>query len=307
MENSELTGIERELVLQYLIDGNVPVTVTLVESQELEDGAQLPVIFPVALKAEQIEVSHKGVILLKNPPEDVQKFAGKQVKVEFYFHRMGLYFITQMQETSSGLAIDIPDAIQRIQSQEVRSKYDLTVNFYFSCRNQSNINIDCVPEDGYTLFSRPVWSSIPVEKQVLAKGYLEKFVAEAKKEKNAGNGIQLISICRYLVEDVAATPLPSLQSNVKSLGVLYVDHERFVLASAKGNFPLAIGGEYAVKMSLRLKDGPILSRNIFVTCVVAKIFKIENDERVVAECLFTSIQEEDVRFLYEKATSKLFI
>lgn len=307
MEKPELTGIERELVLQYLIDGNVPVTVTLVENQELEDAAQLPVIFPVALKAEQIEVSHKGVILLKNPPEDVQKFAGKQVKIEFYFHRMGLYFVTQMQETDAGLAIDIPDAIQRIQNQDARSKYDITINFYFSCQNQTNINIGCVPENGYELFSRPVWSSIPVEKQILAKGYLEKFVADAKKDKNAGNGIQLISICRYLVEDVTIEPLPSLQNDVKELGVLYVDHERFVLSSARGQFPLAIGGEYAVKMSLRLKDGPILARNIFITCIVSKIFKIENDERAVAECLFTSIQEEDVRFLYEKATRKLFI
>ena len=28
MEHDKLTGIERELVLQYLIDGNVPVTLT---------------------------------------------------------------------------------------------------------------------------------------------------------------------------------------------------------------------------------------------------------------------------------------
>ena len=31
MEHDRLTGIERELVLQYLIDGNVPVTLTTVE------------------------------------------------------------------------------------------------------------------------------------------------------------------------------------------------------------------------------------------------------------------------------------
>ena len=31
MEHDKLTGIERELVLQYLIDGNVPVTLTPIE------------------------------------------------------------------------------------------------------------------------------------------------------------------------------------------------------------------------------------------------------------------------------------
>ena len=30
-QHSKLTGIERELVLQYLIDGNVPVTLTPIE------------------------------------------------------------------------------------------------------------------------------------------------------------------------------------------------------------------------------------------------------------------------------------
>ena len=31
MENENLTGIERELVLQYLIDGNIPVTLTPID------------------------------------------------------------------------------------------------------------------------------------------------------------------------------------------------------------------------------------------------------------------------------------
>ena len=34
MESNNLTGIERELVLQYLIDGNVPVTVTPIDLPE---------------------------------------------------------------------------------------------------------------------------------------------------------------------------------------------------------------------------------------------------------------------------------
>ena len=34
MEKTKLSGIERELVLQYLIDGNVPVTITPVENSK---------------------------------------------------------------------------------------------------------------------------------------------------------------------------------------------------------------------------------------------------------------------------------
>ena len=59
MEHDRLTGIERELVLQYLIDGNVPVTLTPVEeslSSDLDDKegeirSLTSQIFPVAIKA----------------------------------------------------------------------------------------------------------------------------------------------------------------------------------------------------------------------------------------------------------------
>ena len=37
MEKNKLSGIERELVLQYLIDGNVPVIITPVSENETDD------------------------------------------------------------------------------------------------------------------------------------------------------------------------------------------------------------------------------------------------------------------------------
>lgn len=308
MSNMELTGIERQLVLQYLMDGNVPVTVTLHEEQNKGDNPDLlPVVFPVAIEAEQIVVSDKGIILLKNPPHSVQGFAGKHVKVEFYFHRLGLYFITEMRESSYGLALVIPDAIQRIQDDNTASvTYDFTAAIYYSCQNKSNVNFECVPANGYKLFSRPVWSSIAVENQPQTKQLLEKFVAEAKKEKNAGNGIQLIPICRFLVEKDAPV-FESLEGRVKPFGILFVDHERIVLAENQQAPSLVLGEEYAVKMSFRIQDSPIFSRDIFATCAVIKIYSSDGSGKNVADCTFTSIQEEDIRFLYEKATSKLFI
>ena len=60
MEKTKLSGIERELVLQYLIDGNVPVTITPVENSTAEsDGKIHPLnsaVFPLALNAGQISV-----------------------------------------------------------------------------------------------------------------------------------------------------------------------------------------------------------------------------------------------------------
>ena len=40
-ENKELTKIERELVLQYLMDDNVPLTDTLEKKQEQADSEKI--------------------------------------------------------------------------------------------------------------------------------------------------------------------------------------------------------------------------------------------------------------------------
>ena len=110
MKNEKLTGIERELVLQYLIDGNVPVTVTPVESENDADTIHsVPSqIFPVVIKGENVKVSKSGEISLKNLPESAVSFKSKNVKVEFYFNRVGLFFITQVKSVKAGLALVIP-------------------------------------------------------------------------------------------------------------------------------------------------------------------------------------------------------
>ena len=107
MEHDKLTGIERELVLQYLIDGNVPVTLTPIEDEitsdekdtEREIRSLTSQIFPVAIKGEHMTVKKNGVILLENPAQSIKSFANKNVKVEFYFNHVGLYFISPVTAT----------------------------------------------------------------------------------------------------------------------------------------------------------------------------------------------------------------
>ncbi|MFA6856989.1 MAG: hypothetical protein WCR31_07260 [Treponema sp.] len=305
MESKDLTGIERQLVLQYLIDGNVPVTVTPVEKKSDDKRIKplLSAVFPVALKAEQITVLDKGIILLKNPPQSVIGFAGKTVRVEFYFNRVGLFFTTEMKSIKAGLALVIPAVIHRIIDVEIKHDYDFSASIYYSCSNKSEVNIDCVPGEGFELFTRPVWSTIPLSDQKRAKVYLEQFVSEAKKEKNAGNGLQLIPICRYLVK--TNTAIQSVQGRVKPFSILYVDHERIVFGSDNETFPLAQGAEYALRMSFMLRQGPVAKRDVFATCIPAKIYSSEDSKHMCADCVYTSLQEEDKRFMYEKATKKL--
>ena len=67
MVEKSLTGIERELVLQYLIDGNVPVTLTPIEDENESNSDELiksltSQIFPVAIKGEHMTVKKNGQI-----------------------------------------------------------------------------------------------------------------------------------------------------------------------------------------------------------------------------------------------------
>lgn len=308
MEHKDLTGIERELVLQYLIDGNVPVTVIPIEkksSAQNETVSPLPfAVFPVALKGEQVTVLNQGIILLKNPSDAVSKFSGKMVRVEFYFNRVGLFFVTEMREIKAGLALVIPEAISRIKESRVQKEYDFSATIYYSCSNKATVNFSCIPCAGFQLFTKPVWSSIDLENQKKAKNYLEAFVIQAKKEGGMQNGIFLIPICKYLTE--SEERITSFSGAAKPLSILYVDHERMVIGSENENFSLSEGAEYALKLSFVLATSKI-TRDVFATCIPKRIYRSLDGNRSVADCVYTSLKEEDARFLYEKATKKIFV
>lgn len=304
MKNEKLTGIERELVLQYLIDGNVPVTVTPVESENVADTIHsVPSqIFPVVIKGENVKVSKSGEISLKNLPQSAVSFKSKNVKVEFYFNRVGVFFESKISETKDGYTIELPKEISRIQDVEEEHLYDFSSVIYFDFNNKKDLNIKCVPSKIVELFERPVWKLIPLENQKKAKDLLEKFVEEAKVQKNAGNGLLLIPVCNYLTFE--NTQFESIENRQKPVEILYIDHERIVVGFEQ-NDDFVQNEEFGIKLIFSLKKGPILTRDIFVTAFVNKIYKNEN--KFCIDFKYTTLQEEDMRFLYEKTTKSLFI
>lgn len=313
MEKKVLSGIERQLVLQYLIDGNVPVTLTVCENPE-ETNAEnddkihplSSAVFPVAIKAEQISVLKEGIILLKNSPKNIESFLGKQIKVEFYFNSVGLYFISEMKSVSSGPALVIPSEINRIEDNYVEQKYDFSAKLYTS-GDQSDTSLSCVPAQGFQLFMRPAWSSIKLEKQQEAKDYLEKFVEDAKKSGRAGNGLQLVNICRYMVEEHSET-VEAVQGRVKPFDILFMNHERFVFGFSKNDaVHIESGNEYRLKISFVLRDSLVITRDINVMIRADSVYADSKNGKFCADCTYLDLKEEDIRFLYEKATSLLFI
>ena len=311
MESNNLTGIERELVLQYLIDGNVPVTVTPIDLPEENnsDGEKkikpaLSAVFPVALKGEQIKVLKQGIILLTNPPRSVQNFQTRKVRVEFYFNRLGLYFNTELKEINSGLALVIPSQICRITELEKPRPLDFSVMLFYSCSEKSDVHINCYPVENYRLFTKPVWNDVPEEIQHKTKDYLEEFIAHARKQGTAGNGLQLIPVCRYLAE--AKEKMQEIEGRANPLDIIYADYERIVFASSLDNLHLETGAEYALEMSFPIESTVIKVRKMFLTCCVEALYNDDNKKFAAAICKYTSIKEEDIRFLYEKTTNKIF-
>ena len=310
-DKEKLSGIERELVLQYLMDGNVPVTLTPVNEEKASSNSEgihplASQIFPVALKPEHIHVQKNGKIHLENPPHSVVGFAGKTVRVEFYFNRVGLYFSSLVDKDKKGLYILVPETLNRIKDIEEKTEYDFSAVLFFECNNKKDINTVCVPWEQEVLFSRPVWKSIPLENQKTAKEYLEKFVEKAKAEKNAGNGIQLIPVCNYLTFE-PEQKVQSIENRVLPLSILYVDHERIVLGSSNPQDKYELGHEYGLKLCFSIKNSPILSRDIFVTCAVNNVYSNSDSSRKCIDFVYTTLQEEDLRYLYEKATKRLFV
>lgn len=316
MEN--LTGIERELVLQYLIDGNVPITVTPIDDDDAK-GKVKPAstsVFPIAIKAEQQKVLRQGIILLTNPSESVRNFIGRNVKVEFYFNRLGLYFETRIKESSAGLALIIPSAISRIEEIPTQGRAtEFSATLYYSLSRASvekdaerSIHIECVPASGYDIFSKPVWKDIAEEAQQKAKSYLEEFIVHARKQGVAGNGVQLIPVVRFLAEENHVAKVQSVEGRAMPIEVLFANHERIVFGSRKDSQSQSLkeGCEYALEMLFPMKR-PLNDRKIFTTCRVESVYSDDEKTTSCSVCRYTSIQEEDLRFLYEKCTNEKLI
>ena len=312
MEASKLTGIERELVLQYLIDGNVPVTVTPIEEEALQEERNnekvqpaTSALFPIAIKAEQLKVLEQGIILLTNPPQNVQNFIDKKVKVEFYFNRLGLFFETKIKRIKAGLALVIPSSISRIQEAASAPRpTEFSARLYFSVSQKTDVQIDCVASQGYQIFSKPVWKDIDESAQKKAKEYLERFIVGARQKGVAGSGVQLIPVVRYLSEKISK--MQSVEGRKEPLEVLFASHERIVFGQKAKNIELLDGAEYAIEMNFPLPR-PLLERKIFGACRVESNYFDDEKEFSCSVCRYTSLQEEDIRFLYEKGTGEKFV
>ncbi len=303
MLQNELTGIERQLVLQYLIDGNVPVTVTeestagddlQQKKRNIESG-----VFPVALPGEEFTVLEQGIILLKNPPQAVKLFDGKKVRVQFYFNRLGLYFITTVKSVNSGLALVIPAVIKKIEEKKVKKINDFEALLYYSTVKENQfVKCNFLPE--YSPFSQPKWSDVEEQKQQIAKTYLEKFVMQCRSDgKLIGNGLFLISVVRFLTQEIEQETR-SIKERKNPPSLIYVDDKKVVFACFKEDLEFNEGNEYSLVFSFPILNGPIKERTVYTEIKVEAIYEDDSQTKCCIVCDFFNIKLEDARYLEDK-------
>ena len=325
-EGGELTKIERDLVLKYLVDDNVPLTVTLEDKPQKsetdlvdkktvippkEERVPTSAVFPVAIPSEQTDVLKEGVILLKNPARTVLPFLGKRVRVQFYFNRLGLYFVTEMKEWSGGLAIVIPTSIKRIPENITKRDYSFFATLSYEA-GDAVVSLECLPLTGWDLFSQPKWADISDDCQIEAKALLEKFVLQVKTDSGprVSNGLHLLSVARFLSGNglvfSSSTPDP-IEGRLKPFAVIFADESRVVLASGEGCQSLTAHSLYKLSLVFSLSESKLLKRTVHTECSLERVF--ENDRLPSVKCIslrFERLKEEDWRFLREKFTGQVF-
>lgn len=112
------------------------------------------------------------------------------------------------------------------------------------------------------------------------------------------DSVSSFPICRFLAADNEEVEI--IQGRAAPLEILYINDGMVILGLKQGDFPLQRGNEYPLSLFINL---PIGKREVFLTVFVSRVFEYSgnnNKTRTAAVCRYTSIKEEDRRFLFEK-------
>ena len=145
MAKTKLTGIERRLVLEYLTEGDVPLTIA-------HSG-----LFPIVVRAEQVKVLEKGIVLIQNA-NSLSPLIGKMVRVQFYFNKLALYFEASVQPSSAGIALVIPSVISKVEDAEPEASNSFSAMIYHESASKGGgdkcqkTSILCRTEENFPLF-----------------------------------------------------------------------------------------------------------------------------------------------------------
>ena len=151
--NEVLSGIERDLIISYLCDCNVPFT--LIPAEPVDR------IFSFTTGQNGVRILPEGIILFAHPSEVTRSLIGQQVSLRFYFKKLGLCFSSLVSCTKSGvLALVVPREIFRIPEAEEASGNSFSCNIFLG-ESFSGQRLGCALHEAYPLFMPWVWRALP--------------------------------------------------------------------------------------------------------------------------------------------------
>lgn len=278
MPKNKITGIEKELIFEHLIDSCAPVTLIPQEFPSSQNSFALS--FFIASKKEQLQYIHEKIVLLHDGnlaaySELKALLYGKQIRVQFYYNRLALYFDSKAvkiqlpksysrQKAQTALGFILPDFINKVEDSLSEEKTAFTVTLFI----QSPQGLLCTFDKRFPLFFKCDY-----------KEQVSRFLREKEEEKTE-----------------------SIKGRIHAPKIIYIDCQRIVFASSKTDMSLSHGCEYALLLKFPLQ-GPCKNRNVYISCIINEIYENEHLNLVCACSRISVIQEEDRRFLSEMTLS----
>ena len=189
--NNVLSGIERDLVVSYLCDCNVPFT--LIPQQPADR------IFSFTTGQGGVKILPEGIILFTEAWGLPQQLIGQQVTLRFYFKKLGLSFSSLVSCTKSGaMALVVPREILRLPDVEENATTGFSCNIFLG-EAFSGAQISCSLREGYPLFLPQVWQLLPKKPSSQLIGRLRGICGVAAVEVPAAVSRKLMSTGKSLL------------------------------------------------------------------------------------------------------------
>lgn len=151
--NNVLSGLERDIVVSYLCDGEIPFT--LVPAQPAEK------IYSLTTGNSGIKVLPQGIILFSDSFVLPLNLVGASVEIRFYFRKLGLSFTSTVSRTKAGaLAIAIPKEILRLPDAITSVESPFTCRLFLG-ESFTGDCLDCGQKEGFPLFVPQTWHLLP--------------------------------------------------------------------------------------------------------------------------------------------------
>ncbi|MBE6344891.1 MAG: hypothetical protein E7063_04295 [Spirochaetaceae bacterium] len=203
--NNVLSGLERDIVVSYLCDGEIPFT--LVPSQPAEK------IYSLTTGNSGIKVLSQGIFLFSDSFVLPVNLVGTSVEIRFYFRKLGLSFTNSVYRTKAGaLAIAIPKEILRLPDAIASVESPFTCRLFLG-EAFSGECLDCGQKEGFPLFVPQTWHLLSENPSRELEKLMEKFckavpveVPDSLKNLMCRTGKGILSVQGKLLDD---NPFPS--------------------------------------------------------------------------------------------------